>query len=65
MSAAIPVGALISGCKLATAEHLIGLALRLDREHLVNRAGVDQERCLRGREVFLYGSDLLTTVHIN
>ena len=54
MSAAIPVGALIIWRKLAAAEDLVSLAMRLDREHLVNRAGVDQERRLRGLDVFLY-----------
>ena len=53
MSAPLPVGALVAGSELAITEELIRLRLRLEGEHVINRARVDQERRLRARQVFL------------
>ena len=53
MRAALPVCALVAGRKLAIAEELVRLRLRLKGEHVVDRARVDQERRLGRRQVFL------------
>lgn len=51
--AAIPVRALVSGRKLAPAEDLVRLRLCLNWKLRVDRARVDEQRRLRGRQVFL------------